>query len=71
MPFGTVSRRGPSGRHHLDLDAERRSKALRLVDIEAREGASRRILEGEGLVVAGSADPQHARGDERSVSRAA
>src|SRR6185437_3289909 len=55
---------GPGGLDDLELDAERLGQRFRHVDVDALEFLARRIEEGEGLVVAGGADAQHAAGDD-------
>src|SRR6266851_5391653 len=55
---------GPRGLDDLELDAERLGERRRHVDVDALEFLGRRIEKGEGLVVAGAADPKHAARDD-------
>jgi len=50
----------PARRHEFDPDAERRAERVRHVDVEARIGARRALAHGEGRIVAGRPNLEHA-----------
>ena len=70
-PVGAkVGHQGRPGR--LDehrIGAERMGEPRRQVDVEAREGASRGILDAEGLVIAGQTDAEPVRGEDAVEER--